>query len=171
METLAAHEAALFQFIEFLAARVKEVKEMPEGEMQFKITAGIGNSFVESPQAVIDKVLEGNNFALPLGGSGQYGVMKWIEYYEEPEWDSLIAKFGSPAKFTEAFPPRGSGDIRIYFHQRESIKFFANGGSFSGLSDLWERALAKIDYPMFAEDRRGFVYKNPAYKKKFEDQR
>lgn len=160
MKELPAMEVAVFKLI--LHLHNLEQKKYESSEQRPILDFEYGRTSTQ----IIEDVIEGDTFSLPIPHSDRYAVFGWMMGFP---YDPEEAKqFPSQKAYREAHLSVGSSDIRIFDYKDEVIsepclKFFANMGSFKGMVGHWKEALDQINYPCFVEDRNGFRFENAAY--------
>jgi len=166
LEKLSPVEGAFFMLVEHLAGLEARLRQ--PGDPALIVHWGSGG---KSPKEVLVAVMKGDTWRLEVPGeeSCGYSAFGWRKEYDEwldnPE---VRARYSSWKEYQEAFPSKGSTDIRIYLPWgREALRIFANQGSFKGMEEDWAAAVGNIPYPIEVEDRDEFRYFNKAYRQKY----
>lgn len=156
LKSLSPKEEAIFKFLEHLGKLEKQPRSKNDPKLKISWDYGI------STEKRVNAALSGNTSLLPVPRKGRYTTFEWFTGYKLDL--DVRRQYKSLEEYRAAFPSKGSSDIRIY-DMGDSLRFFANTGSFEGVEKDWAEAVDDIPYPIQVKDRHGFRYENPAYRK------
>lgn len=152
LKKLTPKERAVFRLVE----RAKELEEKPLNEGEPKVITGWQGWKTDD---LINAAFSGDLTKLPVPRG--YNYANFGLRFEYPADVAIIRQYGSPRKYLETHPPRGSFDIRIY-DKVDRLLVSANGGSLVGMEKDWAYFFDDEPFPIEVEDSHGFRYKNPA---------
>jgi len=133
MKRLSPQEAAVFRLLLHLRELEKKPQDpsVPHTMLSFE--------YGRTAERIIQDVLNGDTYSLPIRQGQGYGVFGWLIAYPQNLEEKKRLRYD---EYKKKYPTKGSNDIRIYNYTEstprgnvQGLRFFANMGSFIGMED------------------------------------